>query len=75
VLNAGHNQLVRVDGVRLATELRALVLNNNALKRLDGLARLTALNTLSPCAPAATANNRPAQTDMGAFGPCVSCLT
>ena len=58
MVNAGHNQLVRFDGVRNATELRALILNNNRLVRLDSAARLVQLNTLGApswpavCAPA-----------------------
>lgn len=46
VVNAGYNQLIRFDGLRKATQLRALVLNNNRLVRLDGLTKLVELNSL-----------------------------
>jgi hypothetical protein len=46
VVNLGSNEIMRIQGLAEATELKALVLNNNKLTMIENLETNTELNTL-----------------------------
>jgi Leucine-rich repeat (LRR) protein len=46
VLNASKNSLTHIEGIARLSKLKALILNDNKLKRIPHLAKLSELNTL-----------------------------
>ena len=46
VLNAGYNEIKQIEGLDGMTQLKALMINNNKILRIEGLGMLRELNTL-----------------------------
>jgi len=46
VLNLSKNELFRISDLEVMANLNALILNNNRIRKMDGLATLKELNTL-----------------------------
>ena len=46
MLNLGYNQIKRIEGVNGLPNLKALILNDNKIKKIKQISNLSALNTL-----------------------------